>query len=109
MHPRGSSTRTYAHQYDQEPLEGGAVTKTQRVGTKPTTRTYIGQAPIYGYADIANEENQVYPFFKKDEKIPIIDTHINRYDPYHVPTPSYPQAPWAPHSPWGGHHPCKFK
>ena len=88
--------------YIPDPLAGGAVLSTQRIGTKPTTRTYIGQAPILGYADIVNEENQVYPFFKKDEKVPIIDTHINRYDPYHVPLP-------GPSSyPYGSPTPCKY-
>lgn len=97
MHPRSSSTTALARTVDQEPLEGGAVLKTQRVGTKPTTRTYIGQAPILGYSDVVNEENQVYPFFKKDQKVPIIDTHINRFDPYHVPVPgAYPYGSWTP-------------
>jgi hypothetical protein len=82
-----------------EPDAGGAVLKTQRVSTKPTTRTYIGQAPILGYADIVNEDNQVYPFFKKDEKVPIIDTHVNRFDPYPVGVPGgFPYSPWGPHA-----------
>ena len=98
MHPRSSSNKVLSHTYVPSPLEGGAVHKTQRVGTKPTTRTYIGQAPILGYADIVNEENQVYPFFKKDEKVPIIDTHVNSYDPYHVPIPGqYPYSTFSPH------------
>lgn len=85
MHPRSSSTTVLKGTYDASPIEGGAVLKTQRISHKPTTRTYIGQAPILGYADVVNEENSVYPFIKKDEKIPIIDTHINRFDPYYAP------------------------
>ena len=34
-------------------------------------------APILGYTDVVNEENQVYPFINKDEKVPIIDNHVN--------------------------------
>ncbi|CDW91718.1 UNKNOWN [Stylonychia lemnae] len=47
------------------------------ISFQPTTRTYIKDQPILGYTDIVNEENQVYPFVNKEEKVPIIDNHIN--------------------------------
>ena len=99
MHPRSSSTQALMGTYEAEPIPGGAVLKTQRISHKPTTRTYVGQAPILGLADIVNEENAVYPFFKKDEKVPIIDTHLNKYDPYNMPMPGY--GPGL-HSSWSG-------
>lgn len=49
----------------------------QTISTQPTTRTYIKDIPILGYSDIVNEENKVYPFVNKDEKVPIIDKHVN--------------------------------
>ena len=47
------------------------------ISFQPTTRTYVKDQPILGYTDIVNEENQVYPFINKEEKVPIIDNHIN--------------------------------
>ena len=104
MHPRSSSTKALMGTHDADPIAGGAVLKTQRVSTKPTTRTYIGQAPILGYGDVVNEENNIYPFFKKDEKVPIVDTHINRYDPHVVPL----STPYLHHSWSGPLPPCKL-
>ena len=33
--------------------------------------------PLLNYPDVVNEENRVYPFTNKGEKVPIVDTHIN--------------------------------
>jgi len=38
------------------------------VAAHPTTRTYVGDTPILGYADVANEENNAYPFFNGKPK-----------------------------------------
>eukprot|EP00347_Sterkiella_histriomuscorum_P019401 403341766 len=47
------------------------------IATQPTTRTYIKDIPVLGYPDIVNETNQVYPFVNREEKVPIIDNHVN--------------------------------
>ena len=47
------------------------------VATQPTTRTYVKDIPILSYPDIVNEENSIYPFVNRDEKVPIVDNHVN--------------------------------
>ena len=47
------------------------------VATQPTTRTYVKDIPVLSYPDIVNEENSVYPFVNRDEKVPIVDNHVN--------------------------------
>jgi hypothetical protein len=57
-------------------VEAISVTN-KTVAAHPTTRTYIKDIPILGYTDVVNEENRVYPFVNKDEKVPIVDKHVN--------------------------------
>jgi hypothetical protein len=37
----------------------------------------VKDIPVLGYTDIVNQENQVYPFVNKEDKVPIVDKHVN--------------------------------